>query len=779
MKKQNTKAFTLVELIVVITILAILWTIWFLSLQWYSKSSRDSKRISDITNIKKSLDLFSINTGKYPEPDNGEEVTYDWAEVWTQWIIWDQVTTNLSKNLQKKPLDPLTNIEYTYSLLNTNKEYELLASFESNIVSSIWLNETFAEWEKEVIAYITWNYNWVMTKVSTWTMVYVLALPSIIWTDIWDLESLVTNKNLIYDWLKFKINWETDLTLTNKLVAFSWTLEDLWYSDTQVQLIKDLQIAYDSTNIVSEWEIQYILNTDTTWDFDWTKIKAITLIHNNIDPNLELKNYSNWVTNTDWDFNNWTNSSTSVGNGTVKLASAGVGWTTPIILDWEWDDVILESQTEADDQIWHRGISIWIDSQDNVHVSYNERYSQRYITNKDWSWTMTWINDHTFDSATSLLIDSQDKLHLSWYWYWYTWARLNYINNVSGSFSTEYKIDDMFYNMAYLDTVFDSNYKIHSAYINHDQTLSYATNKSGSWVTEVIDDRVNTAQSRKKPKDVSIAIDSNDYVHISYLDAFEILTYITNKSGSWVREEIYNTSPWLYSSIVIDSNDFVHISYYDSISDDLKYITNKSWSWVDTTIDSTWDVWFLSSIVIDSQDALHISYLDKTTDMIKYATNKSGSWVISDVASQWWWWEWTNIAITLDSSENPHISYYYCDTWYNTSLKYVKSAPIYESNGNYTSTIYDTGENIKFNNIEWIENLPTGTNIQIKVRTSNDSNMTWASDWNTCNIVSNGQDISTNNCVNNGDKYIQYQVSMSTSDISSTPLLDKVTISYN
>ena len=48
MNKQK-KAFTLVELIVVITILAILWTIAFISLQWYSRDSRDSVRISDMS----------------------------------------------------------------------------------------------------------------------------------------------------------------------------------------------------------------------------------------------------------------------------------------------------------------------------------------------------------------------------------------------------------------------------------------------------------------------------------------------------------------------------------------------------------------------------------------------------------------------------------------------------------------------------------------------------------------------------------------------------------
>ncbi|MDD3144783.1 MAG: FISUMP domain-containing protein [Candidatus Gracilibacteria bacterium] len=54
MKKQ---AFTLVELIVVITILAILGTIAFINLQGYSSGARDSKRLSDINNIQKKITI--------------------------------------------------------------------------------------------------------------------------------------------------------------------------------------------------------------------------------------------------------------------------------------------------------------------------------------------------------------------------------------------------------------------------------------------------------------------------------------------------------------------------------------------------------------------------------------------------------------------------------------------------------------------------------------------------------------------------------------------------
>ena len=60
---RNTKyAFTLVELIVVITILAILGTIAFISLQGYSADARNSKRTTDLSNIASSLNI-KVTTG--------------------------------------------------------------------------------------------------------------------------------------------------------------------------------------------------------------------------------------------------------------------------------------------------------------------------------------------------------------------------------------------------------------------------------------------------------------------------------------------------------------------------------------------------------------------------------------------------------------------------------------------------------------------------------------------------------------------------------------------
>lgn len=84
---QNRKyiaGFTLVELIVVITILIILGTIAFVSLGGFSGSARDSSRVSDLTSISKGMDITYIKQGTYPAPSGAISVTFSGATVWNQ-----------------------------------------------------------------------------------------------------------------------------------------------------------------------------------------------------------------------------------------------------------------------------------------------------------------------------------------------------------------------------------------------------------------------------------------------------------------------------------------------------------------------------------------------------------------------------------------------------------------------------------------------------------------------------------------------------------------------
>lgn len=98
MRNNVQKAFTLVELIVVITILAILGTIAFLSLQWYSADARNSKRSSDTSNIQgaivtaqtKGSNIMSFITANTSNQFTGALTSIGWTGtiVGTDYTAW-------------------------------------------------------------------------------------------------------------------------------------------------------------------------------------------------------------------------------------------------------------------------------------------------------------------------------------------------------------------------------------------------------------------------------------------------------------------------------------------------------------------------------------------------------------------------------------------------------------------------------------------------------------------------------------------------------------------
>ena len=214
----------------------------------------------------------------------------------------------------------------------------------------------------------------------------------------------------------------------------------------------------------------------------------------------------------------------------------------------------------------------------------------------------------------------------------------------------------------------DSNNKIHISYYDPlPGDLKYATNASGSWQTVTIDSSYNVGS------DTSIAVDSNNKVHISYRDNYTpALKYATNASSSWETSTI-DGADWGggVTSIAVDSNNKVHISYCDSTPNyDLKYATNASGSWETFTIDAGDVAPGVSSrsIAIDSNNKVHINYFDITNLNLKYATNASGLWETFSIETS----ETGSISsIAVDSINKVHIGFY---DDVNGDLKYTTNA---------------------------------------------------------------------------------------------------------
>jgi hypothetical protein len=219
----------------------------------------------------------------------------------------------------------------------------------------------------------------------------------------------------------------------------------------------------------------------------------------------------------------------------------------------------------------------------------------------------------------------------------------------------------------------------------------------------------------------SVAIDSNDHVHISYYDATNhALKYATNALGDWVTSTIDTGDVGLYTSVAIDSNDHVHISYYDATNHALKYATNALGDWATSTIDSTGDVGLYTSVAIDSNNHVHISYYAVGYQVyavgnLKYATNASGGWVTStiDIPGGVGMGLYTSIgvglytSIAVDSNNIVHISYY---DGINHDLKYFTIAPgslgseIPDSTGDvgqFSSIAVDSNNNVHISYLDY------------------------------------------------------------------------------
>lgn len=254
------------ELIVVITIVAILGTIWFMSYQWYAKSARDSTRLSDLKIISKALEYYKIDRNKYPLPSNSLPVNFSWSVVWHQWTIWESVSQEL-KRLTSIPVDPLTWNEYTYSRTHKKSEYQLWAIFETDLNWYLSNVESSYAGTKRAIAYVKWYYNQKTIWIQIGTTMYILAVPTIINWDmsIQDIEELIRQWKLVvhgkynlpdsYKDSDYDTAWWWNMNVVNtwSLIVYSWSVSDLtwWDSTARKNLILKLQQAYSWT--VSEW----------------------------------------------------------------------------------------------------------------------------------------------------------------------------------------------------------------------------------------------------------------------------------------------------------------------------------------------------------------------------------------------------------------------------------------------------------------------------------------------------------------------------------------------
>jgi len=441
---------------------------------------------------KKVLEIYKLKNEKYPEPSNSFSVEYSWTEVWTQWTFWDTVIQEL-RTISNVPVDPLTNLEYTYSITNEKEEYQLAWIIEwGELVSKLWLTQETKAWDIIMTSYVTWNYNGEILERKDGTICEILSVPSIIsnqapevtdLTIILDAKWLVYNsyKNLPsnYKTSKYKTDWWFDYT--------SWEL--VLYSDNnncaplfaedataRVELITNLQKAYSGTiletqeninqtlriNIDNADEVNFasktLVNNVLWWnvaasDFEYTNCDAwsISWITYPVTYTYSLINHNNtttwtnsiWITEWSKDYtatiscNNWTISISDEN----EIISCNVWY-----VENAWSCI-------PDECSWTQPANTTINATIQLawtNWSYNTTpWTCTFTCNANYTWNWSSCEDATFTSCTAVWqilsasttywsCSQVDKIVCTWNNKWYVISSCNVWTNTSWTTASSY-----------------------------------------------------------------------------------------------------------------------------------------------------------------------------------------------------------------------------------------------------------------------------------------------------------------------------------------------------
>lgn len=312
--------------------------------------------------------------------------------------------------------------------------------------------------------------------------------------------------------------------------------------------------------------------------------------------------------------------------------------------------------------------SIAISSSSYPRISYYDATNQKlkYAEMSASGWSSTTI-DTTYSgngSYSSIALDSYNNPNISCYrsyngcLYYYnrvgsTWYRTVVDNGVWGS--------NVYWVGSYSSIALDDYNNPHISFYNEtSKTLHYARHAGEMWYIVKFN-----LYGEYIGKYSSIALDSNNNPHIVCYDETygELLYGAGTISGSSV------TFNWTYiscgsdivgqsCSIAVDSSNNIHISYLDSTTGYLKYAKKAGGIWSYNTFNTYSKQMgnYHSSIAVDNYNYPHISCYDTTTGNLWYLKWNGSSWNSTTIYSTSnYIGKYSDIAVF---NNNPMISYY-------------------------------------------------------------------------------------------------------------------------
>ncbi len=234
---MNKKAFTLVELVVVITILVILSAIWFSSYSDYLSEARDAQRKADLIQIDSAMKNYKLKRWAYPATWSGFNISH-WSDVLAvQWVLNNSVVV---WTLDKLPLDPKINKEYSFSTTSNLEEFQVAWTLENNGKNK---------------AIVMWDYKTVSKEILPTILVASDA-------DI-DISQAINKDRFIFDWQKmnlpYKFNWTWYKYQWVDLISETW--KDTFWQNSNYNSCAELEKAHKLFSTTNTYEYQVVGST--------------------------------------------------------------------------------------------------------------------------------------------------------------------------------------------------------------------------------------------------------------------------------------------------------------------------------------------------------------------------------------------------------------------------------------------------------------------------------------------------------------------------------------